>query len=544
VAESTPPRPATDPRVGAAVAIALAVAIVAIGALRLLRDPSFWLDEAALALNVRDRPIGALFAPLEPAQNAPRLFLVAASVLRAVFGYETLVLRALPFAAFVAATFLWLHLLWRRFARRPWILVLAVFLVGVPATWISAGVLFKQYSLDLALALLPFALPDRLYTETLVEGRRRWRGVLLAAPILLSYTYALALLGRGAGWALWRLRTRGAALDLRALALLVAAGLAAAALLAWTDLRHVSGRPDALWRTCIPGQDWSRLPDQLRLLGLGWYRGQPLFSFDLRVPEPVRWAIGLATLLGIGVVIGRLARAPRADAWGSRSLGSLGVVLALVLAAPLIGYPICAGRLTLFAWPSLLLLALEGVDALHALGRRSLPALAVPPLLVAVLATSLVPTVAQQLAQQLREPLPGDLRPALARLERHAGWPVLVTPCSVLEVRALPEGLPSRDVRELRFIDLPVDDHVPFGRKAFVIDGGKRLCRRIAGRLRRLAHRWEPLAGSPTVFEVYFPKRPERRVPVPAAPGTAGRPGDPPPAGKRAERGAFPEPTP
>src|SRR5262249_41469480 len=91
-------------------AAALIVSVI----LRFTRGPSFWLDEAFVAVSLRNPSPAHIFGRLEYGQFFPRLYLAAIALLRHFTGYEIWSLRLLPLVFFAAATLVWARLLIRR----------------------------------------------------------------------------------------------------------------------------------------------------------------------------------------------------------------------------------------------------------------------------------------------------------------------------------------------------------------------------------------------------------------------------------------------
>ena len=107
------------------------VALAGLGTHQLFKDGSFWLDEASLALSLLQLEPLQSFGPLVGGQSFPRLYLLAVHGLVGAFGYETMVVRLLPYLFFVAATFAWLRLLSERFRNEPLWIVLGALLLAV-----------------------------------------------------------------------------------------------------------------------------------------------------------------------------------------------------------------------------------------------------------------------------------------------------------------------------------------------------------------------------------------------------------------------------
>ena len=71
-----------------------------------LTGRSLWLDEAMLAINIRNRGFGGFFRPLDYDQGAPIGFLFIEKTFSLVFGTNELSLRLFPFLLGVIS--LWL----------------------------------------------------------------------------------------------------------------------------------------------------------------------------------------------------------------------------------------------------------------------------------------------------------------------------------------------------------------------------------------------------------------------------------------------------
>jgi len=435
-------------RLSLAVSVAVFGAISALGVLQLLEDGSFWIDEASVALSLLELPPLERLGPLVGGQSFPRLYLLAISGLVEAFGYETWVTRALPHLCFQLASLAWVRLLYLRFRDEPLLVALGGLLLVIPATWFVHAALFKAYTLDVLLASLPFLLRDDFYDRTLGRGESPVRLFALTAPGALSYPFAMALLARCGGWWLARASEGRGRVSARGLGV----GLAGVALFAaavWTtDLRHTQVLGDALrsfWSRCLVGAGDTGTPALLHRFAFGWYDGRADFSHGGGLDPLSLWIVEAGFALGLVALVASLfprLRAPGSE-WGSRSLGCGVLIAGLPLASWLVGYPICAGRLTLFALLPLVLVTLEGA-ALAAAGLRRLPwggflAVGIGCALVAWIA----PTSARDALARARAPAPQDLRPLLAKVRRQPALPILSNTCTRKQIETLPEGAPA-----------------------------------------------------------------------------------------------------
>src|SRR5689334_6189580 len=86
----------TNDRVGGIAMWVCVGAVIVAGVGRYLRTPSFWLDEAFIAVSLRNPSAHSIFAPLLYGQYFPRVYLLAISGVREITGYQIWALRLLP----------------------------------------------------------------------------------------------------------------------------------------------------------------------------------------------------------------------------------------------------------------------------------------------------------------------------------------------------------------------------------------------------------------------------------------------------------------
>ena len=142
---------ATEPAQDYVLRAALAVG-VALRAVLYLSGRSLWIDEARLALNIAGRGYGGLLRPLDYDQAAPPLFLWTEKLATDLFGVHDLVLRALPFAAGVAALFLFARVAGRLLSGWPAVVAVAALALAPALVFYSAEL--KPYAVDLAVSLV------------------------------------------------------------------------------------------------------------------------------------------------------------------------------------------------------------------------------------------------------------------------------------------------------------------------------------------------------------------------------------------------------
>lgn len=418
-----------------------ALLVIAAGVARYTRQPSFWLDEAFVAVSLRNYSPRVIFAPLEYQQLFPRLYLFAIATLRGVLGYRIWVLRLLPLLSFVTATVFWAWLLTKRSKIHFVSALIAAILLARATTWIDQAIQLKQYTLDVALALIPFLAGDDLIKDALAAGRRKTVLAALSLPCILSYTYPLALGARMLGWYLSEGRRSGWRMRASACALLAASLTAALVVIWFTDYRFDAQDRAAYldyWHGCILGSSLRENAASAAALSAkflwGWHEHQ-------------RGALaGIVPLqmLGAYSVIRRLNRRAGSEAgerWGSRSLGGLMLLGGVILASAVASYPICAERLVLFSQVHTQILAIEG--ALLILSWRWRKAAGV---LLFVLAIVLTHHSVEEYEGLVKSEPSENLRPALAAMRPELADMVFVNLCSIAQVRSLPEPLPVSDV--------------------------------------------------------------------------------------------------
>lgn len=153
-----------------------------------LANSSLWIDEAALARNIIERRPQDLLGSLDYAQLAPVGFVLLQKAVTSLFGSSEYVLRAFPLICGVASLFLF-----QAAARRilsGWALPFAIglFSVGIPFIYFSSQV--KQYSSDIAVALLLLVLALDLRSDGVSRRRATWLGI---AGLLLGWISQTAL---------------------------------------------------------------------------------------------------------------------------------------------------------------------------------------------------------------------------------------------------------------------------------------------------------------------------------------------------------------
>jgi len=129
-----------------------------------LANRSLWLDEAMLAESIPLPFWDIILKPLANFQAAPIGFMVVTKYFTVLFGNNEYILRFLPFVAGQIAILLFCILLVRVLNKRG--AFIALFLFCTSTMLIRYDTEFKQYSVDVAVALIFF-----LYGIYLIEGK-------------------------------------------------------------------------------------------------------------------------------------------------------------------------------------------------------------------------------------------------------------------------------------------------------------------------------------------------------------------------------------
>ncbi len=160
---------------------------------------SLWIDEAALARNIIDRPIRAVLDHLDYAQSAPAGFLLVEKAVVSIFGTSEYALRAFPLVSGLLGLFVFLRVAERVLTGWEIPYAVGLFSLGMPFTFFSAQV--KPYSTDVtvAIVLLYVAIASR---DPSLTSARAWRlGLVGAIAVWFSLPALFVLAGIGLSFA-------------------------------------------------------------------------------------------------------------------------------------------------------------------------------------------------------------------------------------------------------------------------------------------------------------------------------------------------------
>ncbi len=160
-----------------------------------LFNRSLWIDEASLALIIRERSISQLFEPLNYDQAAPIGFLVLVKLAALTFGYNEYTLRLIPLLCGLASLPLF-FLTARRFVR-PGAVPVALGLFAVADSLIYYSSELKQYGGDVTVALLLYLTVFFPLTKPLTPVKGLVIGLTGAVLIWFSHPALFILAGIG-----------------------------------------------------------------------------------------------------------------------------------------------------------------------------------------------------------------------------------------------------------------------------------------------------------------------------------------------------------
>ncbi|MEK7397243.1 MAG: hypothetical protein AAB116_09955 [Candidatus Poribacteria bacterium] len=425
-----------------------------------LKNASFWVDEANVAVNFIDSRLSDLFAPLLKQQpQFPRFVLCFIWVLREIFGYSTLILRLIPLLACAVATSFWVILLQKRAKNSLSSTLIAAGLFINAAYFIKYGSQLKSYPSDVMFALIPFLLSDEFFNISLERRKRLGSLLLLSIPILFSYVYPIALFSRLCGWFFARVRIhKKIKLDIYSFSIFLFVLLLSLWILWAVDLGHHTKQDEChflFWRSCALKYRFvdDGIIATFRLLF------DFLFGWHANYPKSLRVCVILLEVLGVCAVIKAawLGKGIGSN-WGSRSLGSLFMLATTIILSTVYIYPICSGRMTLFTQVHTHLLILEGVVFLAMLTRIPRPVRQAKQWFLLIFGVLIVTfSLKTPISVAIIEKPISNLKAMIPVIQKDVANVLYVSICIHQEVDALPEKIPISRIAAVpaRYEDFP-----------------------------------------------------------------------------------------
>lgn len=159
------------------------------------RNRSLWFDEAALAVNIVERPLAGMLRPLEFHQGAPVGFLLVEKILASLMGPGEFALRLFPLICGLL-TVLLAVVVARLYVSRS-VVLLTVALVALNPSLIYYSSEVKQYSSDALVTLVLLWVLVRL-AESDLSGRRM-AAVAAIGSVAVWFSHPAVFLLAGAG---------------------------------------------------------------------------------------------------------------------------------------------------------------------------------------------------------------------------------------------------------------------------------------------------------------------------------------------------------
>jgi hypothetical protein len=404
--------------------------MIAIGAFlrvaQFLCGRSLWNDEAELALNILQRPLGGLFRPLQYHQGSPIGFLLLEKITTMLAGKGEIALRAIPFVAGITALFVFYDV--AKVYLSPAAVPIALILFSLSRNLVYYSSEVKQYSTDVLVTLILLRAVFKLSEASLKPRELCAIGALGSLAIWFSHPASFVLAGAVAVLVLAN-RVQS---DEKRLARMIwvfaawAGSFAICYVVSLGPLSHDSALLD-YWRGNFS-------PHGLSLI-ISWTSYNFFAAFEN--PAPFNSIVGAAFFVaGCGTLLRRsrirfgLLTAP---------------LVVLFLASLLHRYPLY-GRLLLFLCPILFLIVAEGAICLYQVASRFSPALGVA--LIAVLLAKPSYLAANTLIHPLR---PDDIKAGVRYIESHQRlgdpWYVYYSARYQLAYYGLISNLPMANVR-------------------------------------------------------------------------------------------------
>lgn len=177
------------------VALALVLLGVALRVVQYAWNRSLWLDEALIALNLRDRSLAELMTPLDFAQGGPAAWLALEHLSVEVIGGGGYGLRFVPLVFGLAALPAMLAL--ARTYLAGWAATLAVALVAISPTLVYYSSEAKQYAGDVLASVLVLLVAGRVSGGGLRPRDAAGLAALGAAVVWFSHPSVFVLAGVG-----------------------------------------------------------------------------------------------------------------------------------------------------------------------------------------------------------------------------------------------------------------------------------------------------------------------------------------------------------
>jgi hypothetical protein len=318
---------------------------------------SLWYDEALLASNIINKSWRGLFQPLDYGQGAPLGFLTLEKLVVQGLGSSEYALRLVPLLSGILSVFIFAQVAKRSLRPGAVPIALGLFAVLDPLIYYASEV--KQYSIDVAVALIVFSSAQTLHGAGKLSAPRVLAlAVIGALALWFSHPAVFILMGLGAVALMVLYRDRDW-VGMGRFSVIALAWVLSLALSYSISLRHLSTNRGLLetWRGAF-------LPFPPSLSSVKWLEGTffQLFAFPVGL-HAVPGIAAFACLVGIIAL------------WTEDRVELLALTLPLCFALAASAfhlYPF-TGRFLLFAVPLIVLLIAGGAERIIAASQPHLP---------------------------------------------------------------------------------------------------------------------------------------------------------------------------
>ena len=380
----------------------LSLALIGFGILvrlvQYLHNRSLWADEAVLALNIVNRSYLELLQPLDYDQGAPLGFLMVEKLAVQVFGNNEYALRLFPLLSGIASLFLFYELAKRCIQPKAIPIGLALFASLQPFVYFSSEV--KQYSSDVAIALLSCLIIMQMNTKKLTLGHLAAFGIVGATAIWFSHPAIFVLAGVGTSYFIINFYKKNF-LNVTKILIVYLIWILSFSLFYWISLSQLVSNENLLssWG------DHGGFPDSVFEINWLFETFIKFFTSPLGFPEII---VGVAILTFLSGCIAKYYDKK------STLLILLSPLLVTLFAAYLHKYPF-SRRLVLFLTPFVVLILAEGANYICRKLRSSSAASVGILLLVLLLASPLSISSYSLIEPSLKE----EIKPIMNYVKEH-----------------------------------------------------------------------------------------------------------------------------
>lgn len=157
-------------------------------------NPSLWLDECCLALNIKQLSYLQMFGVLDYAQIAPPFFMILTKFLTNLLGFSELVFRFIPLVSGLLSIIAF-YFLAKKVLKSKLAILFSVFLFSVDSNLLRYSYEFKPYASDVFFTILCLLFFINLNIEKISVKKSFLSGLLLSLIPWFSFTPSFVIVG-------------------------------------------------------------------------------------------------------------------------------------------------------------------------------------------------------------------------------------------------------------------------------------------------------------------------------------------------------------